>query len=716
MRPDTLFPLFAPVSNLQGVGPRVKNLIAKLAGENIISLCWRLPIGLIDRSKQTTIEEASHESARGETVTLEVTVGAHHPPRFHGRTPYRVSCHDETGDIQLIFFRAHGDYLRRALPETETRFISGKVEIFKDKAQMVHPDHILTAEEFAAMPIVEPVYRVMSGISSKQYGRIVREGLKEAPHLPEWQDPQSLKEKGWQDWRAALLGAHHPESDKALLPQDPHRMRLAYDECLAGQLALALTRQWMRRLPGRIFPQASALHAKTENALPFSLTKAQRAALAEISADMQKPIRMLRLLQGDVGSGKTIIAFLSMLNAIEAGAQAALMAPTELLAKQHAQTLAPLCEAMNLRLESLAGRESASHRQHVLKMAKEGACDILVGTHSLFQKSVEFRDLGLCVIDEQHRFGVHQRLRLSEKGQKSVDMLVMTATPIPRTLALTAYGDMDISRLHEKPPGRRPVRTRAMPLSRLEEITGAVQRAAKEGRQIYWICPLVGEEEKDEDLFSNPDDEGRDASPLPLTATKERYEYLTSRLTCGVGLVHGRMKGEEKERVLKNFQEGTIQLLVATTVIEVGIDVPNASVMIIEDAQRFGLAQLHQMRGRVGRGKEESSCLLLYREPLGEIARQRLEALRATQDGFEIAEKDLILRGGGEILGTKQSGVPDFRFFQLPSHSELLESAYAETTEILKDDPHLSSERGQALRTLLYLFGQDEAVLYLRSG
>ena len=701
MRPQILFPLYTPTQSLPGIGPRAKKIIAELAGETLISLCWRLPTGFINRSRRVKIADAEP----GTLATLEVEVGAHKTPRPFGRQPYRVSCHDETGEMELVFFRAHADYLRRVLPPGKTRFISGTIQAYQERRQMAHPDYILTRQEYDEMPAFEPVYRVTAGITSRHYAKIARGALKSLPDLPEWLSADWMNEKKWPPWKEAVLKAHEPQDEEDLSPSSPARERLAYDEYLASQLALILTRQWMRRLPGRIFPKAAALREKAMSALPFALTSAQEAAIAEIDGDMGQPMRMLRLLQGDVGSGKTIVAFLAMLNAVEAGAQAAIMAPTEILARQHFKTLLPLCQKIGAPLTLLTARQSAAEKRRVLTDIQTGMARLIAGTHSLFQKHVAFRDLGLCVIDEQHRFGVHQRLTLSGKGRKSVDMLVMTATPIPRTLALAHYGDMDMSALREKPPGRRPVATRALPLERLDDVVEAVRRAASQGRRIYWICPLVGEE----------GEEGADAA-LALTAASDRHRHLSAILDCGAGLVHGRMAGDEKDRTLTAFQQGKIQLLVATSVIEVGVDVAEATVMVIEDAQRFGLAQLHQMRGRVGRGEKDSACLLLYRAPLGETARARLDIMRETEDGFRIAEEDLRLRGGGEILGTKQSGAVSFLLGDPAAQSDLFARAHDEAARILQEDPQLKSERGEALRLLLYLFGRDEAARTLRSG
>ena len=697
MRPEILYPLFAPATSLPGVGPRIGKLIEKVAGRHIVDLCWHLPSGLIDRRFAPKIAEAP----AGAIATITVRIVEHLPPPVP-RVPYKVRCADETGDLYLVFFHAHGDYLQKTLPQGETRVVSGKVERFGREIQITHPEHVGTLEDMASLQTVEPVYPLTTGLTLKPLGKAIGAALDRAPELPEWLDEPYHRSRDWESWRASLLAAHSPQEETDLSPQSRARARLAYDELLANQLALALVRARMRRLPGRRISGDGGLRTRVEGALPYALTDAQDKAIAEIAADMAAPSRMLRLLQGDVGSGKTVVALIAMLIAIEGGAQAALMAPTEVLARQHREVLAPLAEAAGARLILLTGRDKGKARKQILDDLGAGRIDILVGTHALFQEDVAFRDLAFAVIDEQHRFGVHQRLELSAKGARGrggVDVLVMTATPIPRTLTLTSYGDMEVSRLTEKPPGRRPVDTRALPLDRLHEVVAAIARAAEAGNRVYWVCPLVEESEA-----------------LDLAAAEERHTGLARVFGDKVGLIHGRMKGAEKDAAMAAFAEGRIAVLVATTVIEVGVDVPEATVMVIEHAERFGLAQLHQLRGRVGRGGTASTCLLLYARPLTEAARARITIMRETEDGFRIAEEDLRLRGAGEVLGIRQSGLPSFRLAELAEHAELLAVARDDARLILERDPELAGPRGQALRTLLYLFERDAAVKYLRSG
>ncbi|MHA1569893.1 MAG: ATP-dependent DNA helicase RecG [Alphaproteobacteria bacterium] len=693
MRPQILFPLFSPVTALAGVGPRIGKLIEQRIGPQIADLLWHLPVGIIDRRFAPRIAEAPD----GVIATLTVRVDAHLPPA-NPRQPYKVRVGDETGFLHLVFFHAHTDYLLKALPVGETRVVSGKVEHYGDEPQITHPDHIGTLDELAQLQSVEPVYPLTAGLTLKTLGKAIRGAIQRAPELPEWIDSGVIDKQDWRPWRETLIRAHAPESEDDLAPGNSARMRLAYDELLANQLALALMRAQVRERPGRRIVAAGELRRRTLAALPFSLTQSQLQAVADVTADMASARRMLRLLQGDVGSGKTVVAFLAMLDAAEAGAQAALMAPTEILARQHFRTIAPLAEAAGIRAAILTGRDKGKARAAILEGLKSGDIPIVIGTHALFQEDVAFHDLAFAVIDEQHRFGVHQRMMLSSKG-KSADVLAMTATPIPRTLMLAAYGDLDESRLTEKPAGRLPVDTRAIPLSRLDEVVRAVKRAVDQGAKAYWVCPLVEESEA-----------------VDLAAAEARHAQLSKIFGRRAGLVHGRMKAKDKDAVMSEFAGGSVDVLVATTVIEVGVDVADATLMVVEHADRFGLSQLHQLRGRIGRGTQPSTCLFLYNAPLGQTARARIDVLRHSEDGFRIAEEDLRLRGAGEMLGTRQSGLPDFRLADLAAHADLLPVARDDARLALERDPGLESARGKALRVLLYLFQRDAAVKYLRSG
>jgi ATP-dependent DNA helicase RecG len=697
MRPALLDSLFAPATALPGIGPQLGRLVERAAGPNVVDLVWHLPSGLVDRRAAPPIG-ALHprEWPDNSVITVKAHVERHQPGI--GRRPYRVFVSDATGTLMLVYFNLKGDYLHRLLPVGAERIVSGRLEYYDGMPQIVHPDHVVPPEEAESLRAIEPLYPLTAGLSLRIVARAVAGALERAPELPEWLDPALRARRRWPAWRAALAAAHGPQSEADLDPLSPARERLAYDEILASQLAVALVRARRRRRKGRVLAGSGALQQRAVAGFGFALTGSQRQALAEIAADMRAPHRMMRLLQGDVGSGKTVVALLAMLIAVESGGQAALLAPTEVLARQHHQVLSRLAAPAGVEIGLLTGREKGRARDSMLASLASGLTPIVVGTHALLQPDVAFRDLAFAVIDEQHRFGVEQRLALAAKG-RDADTLLMSATPIPRTLLMTAYGDLDVSRLVEKPPGRRPVDTRTVPLDRAEEVTGGIARALGRGAKIFWVCPMVEESET-----------------ADIAAAEARHRALGALLPGRVGLVHGRMKSAEKDRAMAQFAEGPVDLLVATTVIEVGIDVPEATVMVVEHAERFGLAQLHQLRGRIGRGIEASTCLLLYQAPLGEVARQRLAILRETDDGFRIAEEDLRLRGGGEALGTRQSGLPALRLADLARHAELVAIAHDDARLVLERDPALTGPRGMALRLLLYLFRRDEAVQYLRAG
>ncbi len=706
MRPPRLAALFATVRSLKGVGPKVEGLLNKLvaprqpsAHARVIDLLWHLPVGLIDRAITPRIVDARI----GDLATLEVTVTEHRPGggrRRGARAPYRVLVEDASAALELVYFNADPAYLKRLLPEGSKRLISGKLESYDGWLQMPHPDHVMAIDGAGALPLLEPIYPLTAGLTNTVLRKAIAEALARLSSLPEWIDGSFRTQNAWPSFAEALLRLHAPEAEPDLLPSAPERARLAYDELLANQLALAVIRQRLKKRAGRRLAARGKLRKAILAKLPFALTGAQTRALAEIDADLASPHRMLRLLQGDVGSGKTVVALLAMATAVEAGAQATLMAPTELLARQHLKTIGDFGAAAGLRIALLTGRERGRERTGLVEALKEGHIDILIGTHAIFQEGVVFRDLGFVVIDEQHRFGVHQRLALQAKGSGSgAELLVMTATPIPRTLLLTSYGDMDVSRLNEKPPGRKPIATRTVPLDRLEEVITGIERAVQGGAQAYWVCPLVAESEV-----------------LDFAAAEARYAELHARFGDKVGLVHGRLAGKDKDRVMAAFASGALSILVSTTVIEVGVDVPKASIMVIEHAERFGLAQLHQLRGRVGRGAALSSCILLYRAPLSEAARERLGVMRRTEDGFLVAEEDLRLRGGGELLGTRQSGLPLFRIARLPENEALLQAARDGARLILSRDPELKGPEAEPLKLLLYLFERDDAIKLMRAG
>lgn len=696
MRPSVLNPLFRPLETLPGLGKKLTPLYEKLTGGQgyVVDALWHLPSNFVRRTYKDTLSEVDN----GCVITLRVTIEEHVSPPRKSRAPWRVYCRTQSGSLTLTWFRAHHDWLKKNFPIGEERLVSGKIDFYNGEPCMVHPDYFANPSQARDIPQTEPIYPLSAGITNRTATKMAQAALNLVPDVPEWV-PSARRDLGmWPSWKEALTSVHAPKTEDDLLGAAPARQRLAYDELLANQLALILVRRAAHQTPGRSLCGNGYLRTQVQTTLPFALTQAQQRTLHEIESDMQAPHRMLRLLQGDVGSGKTIVALLAMLNAVECGAQAALMAPTEILARQHYESLRHFLDTTPVKIDLLTGRDKGKSRQKILDDLKCGKTSIIIGTHALFQRDVAFHNLGLAVIDEQHRFGVRQRLSLSEKGS-ATDILVMTATPIPRTLTLTRYGDMDVSKLDSKPPGRQPIDTRIVSRHRLPQVIEGLQRILESGAKVYWICPLV-----------------EDSDTSDIIAAEERHQSLYHIFGNRVGLIHGRMKGPEKDTVMQGFAQDLHDILVATTVIEVGVDVPKATLIIIEQAERFGLAQLHQLRGRVGRGDKPSVCLLLYDSPLSENARMRLETMRATEDGFFIAEEDLRLRGGGEILGTRQSGIPECRVAHLHVHGDLLFQARNDAHRILADNPQLTGTQGDALRTLLYLFERDSAAQTLHSG
>jgi ATP-dependent DNA helicase RecG len=685
MRPDLLNPLFAEVAGLKGVGPGLARPLDRLGLTRIRDLLYHLPDRFVSRRAVTRLDDA----AIGENIVIALTIRDHRASA--GRGPLRVMAEDDFGDVVALTYFGRASYsARKALPSGERRWVAGRLDQFGQTRQIVHPDHVAEDSSALAGHLTEAVYPLSEGLTQGRLGALVAQALSHAPDLPEWIEPGLLAREAWPAWHAAIAAAHKETDAKT-------RDRLAYDELLANALALMLVRESNRSRRGVPLHGDGALRAKLN--LPFALTGAQARSIAEIEGDMQQGAPMLRLLQGDVGSGKTAVALHAMLIAVEAGAQAALLAPTEILARQHAETLTRMLAGTGVTLAVLTGRDKGKAREATLMGLLDGSIQICVGTHALFQEAVAYRHLALVVIDEQHRFGVGQRLMLTQKARTTAHCLAMTATPIPRTLTLAQYGEMDVSRLDEMPPGRQPIDTRVVSVDRLDEVIAGVGRHLAAGGQAYWVCPMVREQETED-----------------LAAAEARHALLRERFGEGVELVHGQLRPEAKDAAMERFAGGQAGLLVATTVIEVGVDVPNATLMVIEQAERFGLAQLHQLRGRVGRGSGKSTCLLLRGEGLSETGRERLALMRETQDGFLLAEEDLRLRGGGELLGTRQSGDTPFRVASFEQIARLLPMAHDDARLLMDRDGGLDSPRGQAARVLLYLFERDWGVQLLRGG
>lgn len=693
MRPEILYPLFKSVNALPGIGPKLADHLKRLCGEHVKDILYHLPNNMIDRRlipRLSAIQDKQYGS-------VKVRVIKHVKSRSKSQ-PYRVVTQDESGELTIVFFRARADYIEKQLPIDSERIISGQFEYYNKSLQMTHPDYILKPDQANQIDRLEPVYPLTAGLSSKTILKALDGAMKLIPQMPEWLDEKYVKQERWSNWQTALTACHNPTQWAHLKPSDPNRMRLAYDELLANQLAISLIQTANKKKRSKKLKPPGDLTKKLLKKLPYKLTQAQLDTLTDIKNDFASDYRMLRLLQGDVGSGKTIVALFAAIQMVESGAQAAIMAPTEILAQQHMQTITELLDGLPVTVSLLTGRDKGKNRTIKLAAIADGSAQIVIGTHALFQADVAFKNLGLCVIDEQHRFGVHQRLLLSDKGSQT-DVLVMTATPIPRTLTLTQYGHMECSRLTDKPPGRKPIKTSVVPLDRQAEIIDGIKRIIADKQQVFWVCPLVEE-----------------SHVIDLAAAEDRYRELKQIFGNRIGLVHGKQKNQDKDRVMEQFATGNLDILVATTVVEVGVNVPNASVMVIEHAERFGLSQLHQLRGRIGRGDKPATCILLYKAPLSETAKQRLNIMRQTEDGFLIAEEDLRLRGTGDILGTRQSGLPDFKVADLDYHKDLLNVANQDAKLILNQDPGLDSPRGKALRALLYLTEKDTAVTYLRSG
>lgn len=709
LRPPILYPWFASVTSLKGVGPAIASaLIRLLRGARVEvekeqlpilrDLLFHMPQGVVDRRAISPIGLLQP----GQYVTVEVEIVEHTPPpRIKRRIPYRITTRDATGVLVLNFFTVKGDYLLRQLPVGSRRLLCGTMEMYDGHPTIAHPDVIAAPEKAADVLTLAPSYPLVAGLSQRVLGRFMQQALTAVKPLPEWQDAALLSERAWPGLPAALKQIHQPQEAGDMAPQGMARTRLAYDELLANQLALALSRRQQQRASSFIIPTNMQVMVGLMKALPFAFTQGQQEILNTLLQEMNTGQRMVRLLQGDVGSGKTILAFAAMAQVAASGMQACLMAPTDLLARQHLESLQPLAKALCMPIALLSGKMKKAERERLQHAIAQGDVKLVVGTHALFQDDVQFNRLALVVVDEQHRFGVGQRMKLTSKGD-APHLLQMTATPIPRSLCMTLYGDMEVSNLTERPPGRKPIDTRAVPADRMAEIVEALGRVMVAGEKAYWVCPLI----------ETPDEESEVAD---LAAAEERFKMLEKIFPGKVGLVHGRMKLAEREKVMKEYAFGALQLLVATTVVEVGVNVPEATVMVVEHAERFGLAQLHQLRGRVGRSERPSRCVLMYHGSLSENAKARLKILRESNDGFLLAEEDLRLRGAGDVLGTRQTGLPDFLLADMAHHFPLIRMANDEAKLILHRDMNLLGERGQALRVLLSLFEYDQAMVMLKA-
>ncbi|KAF0187365.1 MAG: ATP-dependent DNA helicase RecG [Caulobacteraceae bacterium] len=685
--------LLVPAPLPRGYRRETAELMAHVAGGPLArDFAFLAPTGAIDRRNRVSIADTTE----GEIATIEAEVDAHLPS--FGKMPYRIRLRDETGFLSVTYFRARADMLKRMWPVGQKRLVSGKVQIHSGERQMLHPDHVVDPATGESPPNVEAVYPLTAGLSGRQVQRFVRESMRRLTDPPEWLDPATLAARNWPAFAPALRLLHEPQEPADIAPEGPARTRLAFDELFLRQVALHLRRATRKSTAGRAIPSTGGLGAKILASLPFAPTGAQVRADKEIAADIAQPSPMLRLLQGDVGSGKTLVAALAMARAAECGVQSALMAPTELLARQHGESIVPLLAAAGLEAVVLTGRDKGKDKAQILKRLATGEIAAVIGTHALFQQDVKFHDLGFVVIDEQHRFGVSDRMKLVAKGGEP-HVLVMSATPIPRTLALAVHGDMDVSVLDEKPPGRKQIQTRALPTNRMDDVIDAISRASAQGDRAYWVCPLIEESELSD-----------------LAAVEDRYEDLRAHFGDAVAVVHGKMSATDRDRAMERFKSGEAFVLVATTVIEVGVNIPEATIMVIEHAERFGLAQLHQLRGRIGRGDKQGTCLLLWRPPLSENAKERLDALRKTDDGFVIAELDYKMRGSGDILGVRQSGFPDFRFVQPEAHGDLLPAADREARLAIQRDPKLETPRGKAIAGAAVLFGVDVGRGQTRSG
>ena len=693
MRPEKIKSIYSSISELPGVGPKIENLFNRMGIFRNLHFLWHIPYNVIKRQKHLNIHEAEINSL----VTLKIKVLRHKPSRFK-RQPYKINCICGETPIDIVYFYARHPVMRATLPVGKEKYVSGKLEYFRNNFQITHPSHIIDAEQIKSLKDIEPVYSLTSGLSQRIVLKYLDKILNSLPKFDEWIEKKILKKYSFENWNKSINSIHNPKNSEDLINNNIFRRRLAYDELLAHQLAISIIRNSNQKKLGIFFNKKSNLTENFIKKLPFELTKSQNKAWDEIKEDLMSRDQMVRLLQGDVGSGKTIIALLSMLLAVESGYQASIMVPTSILANQHFQNISELLKHSSIKIILLTGKDKGKNRLEKIKIIENGEANIIIGTHALIQDDINFKSIGIVVVDEQHRFGVFQRMAFTYKGVRP-SVLVMSATPIPRTLSLAAYGDMDETRITEKPIGRLPIITTSLKFINEFKLIKRLKEKIKTGEKTYWICPLVEESEE-----------------LDLKAATTRYNNLNKIFKKQVLLVHGRLHEKEKEEIMEKFKNENYKILVATTVIEVGIDIKDATTIIIEHAERFGLAQLHQLRGRVGRNNLQSYCILLHKDSIGDNAKRRINKMKATNDGFEIAEEDLNIRGPGEILGKKQSGIPSFKLADLTYDADLLKDAREAATEIINTNPKLNNNHGNNLKELLYLFERDVAIKTLQAG
>jgi len=626
--------LLSDLTQLTGVGKKTMTILKKKKVNNIFDLLWRLPKSYTDRSLSSKINELQV----GNIHTIKVVPLKYNFPRVRN-LPNRVNCEDETGKIDCVFFNSYEGYIRKILPLNEEVTISGKISIFKNKYQITNPTYV--SKDASVIEKVHNKYSLTEGISEKVYNKIIAQILKNLPILTEWHNDDILEKFGNESWNSSIIKLHDPVNIANY--RSNFYKRLAYDEILSSFLVNSEIRKKIKKIKKKNKILDLKKQKKIINNLNFTLTNDQIKTLKEINVDLCSSTKMFRLLQGDVGSGKTIVSLLSAFNTINSGFQVAVMAPTEILARQHFN-LAKKIFPKDLNIKLITGKSDYKEKKDILNKLSTHKIDIIFGTHAIFQNKVIFKKLGLIIIDEQHKFGVNQRKRLSDKGGDDCDVLLMTATPIPRTLTMTMYGDMDISIICEKPKNRKPIKTYSKIENKIDDVIKFIKNEIKSGNQIFWVCPLIEESKK-----------------LDHSSAIKKFEYLKKIFPNNVSLLHGKTEMEEKEKILNKFLNNEFKILVSTTIIEVGIDFPNANTIIIENANKFGLSQLHQLRGRVGRGIKESTCILMFKSNLSENAKKRINILKNSNDGFKISEEDMKLRGFGDILGFKQSGIKNFK-------------------------------------------------------